>query len=110
MALAGFVAVGDPFVLATSSGEEVAHLKVGEQLGKVSSVIIVPWAEEGAEVGVMAAAVPEEEASNLNLNKDLSHEKTAVQELLDRHRGVFSYSDEDIGQLGLTKHRIRVTG
>ena len=107
--LPGFMLGEEPFVLAISAGTSGVHLKEGEAVCLASSVLVDPGFEQSGEDLKIATATAHQEEVPHNLSDDLSEaDRASVLDLLQRHRDVFSFSDEDIGQLGITQHKIEL--
>ena len=107
--LPGFMTVDEPFVLAISAGDSAMHLREGEIICVASSVLVESCSELSGEDKMVATTGVQQDDIPHILSDDLTDtERVAVLDLLQRHRKVFSFGDDDIGQLGVTQHKIEL--
>ena len=107
--LPGIINCEQPAVLAMAAKKPV-HLRRGDVVGTLSTVVSLPVPELSGEVGVAAscdAASADEMKHTIPDHLSLA-EREIVIDLLKEQEKVFSFCDEDIGQLGLTRHRIEL--
>ena len=103
-----FISLEQPAVLAMAMKKPVC-LQRGDILGTLSTVLSPPVPELGGEVDVAASGDPAPAKIMHAIPDHLTiAEKEVVVHLLEEQKDVFSFCDEDIGQLGLTRHRIEL--
>ena len=105
--LPGFIDLEVPTVLAMAS-KKMTFLKKGDVLGTLSTVLSLPALEQSGEVCVATASGATGGPTHPLPDHLTAEEKEVVAQLLEKQGEVFSYCDEDVGQLGLTKHRIEL--
>ena len=106
LSLPGFIDPNHPVVLVAAR-EDTLRLKAGDILGTISTAVIAEEPEPVLEASV--ATNSSETQQPITLADHLTKaEKEIVRTLLEEQREVFSHADEDVGQLGLTQHRIEL--
>lgn len=107
-------------VLVANKGETKKKIKKGDLLGSISTIVVVD--DPVSTVEILATSTESHEEAHsppcdnkidireiLNLEKHLTDEQIeAVVKTLNPLHAVFSSGDQDIGKLGLTKHRIEL--
>ena len=108
--MTGIINMDDPFVFISSDEPGARKIKIGDNLGRLSTVIPMD-STEGFPVNL---AQPKE----LNLNQELrnadigeqltSVERDSVYQLLREHRNVISGGDDDVGRIDVGKLEIKL--
>ena len=109
--------MGGTATVLVSCSHDAVTVRAGEQVGLLSSVVEVQPSSSG-EVCVSAHLAPLEarvflEAVNLpEIVGGLSHlsdqQREVVLQILENNKEVFATDDSDVGQMGVTKHKIEL--
>ena len=83
--------------------EDTLRLKAGDILGTISRAVIAEEQEPVLEARVATSSSKTQQPITLS-----DHLTKAEKEIVEEQREVFSHADEDVGQLGLTQHRIEL--